>query len=124
MKMRESKGLKATASVLLAVFLSALAVGLSGLYTLLVYYRVMDADGFRNSYVIASRMSYDIDEVVRCYQYEVMEEQGIPLSSYQQKEVGGSAFPLSKRRRQQFPVGDSGRKRPGAEEQPDHGDSP
>ena len=40
MKMRESKGLKATASVLLAVFLSALAVGLSGLYTLLVYYRV------------------------------------------------------------------------------------
>ena len=80
MKMRESKGLKATASVLLAVFLSALAVGLSGLYTLLVYYRVMDADGFRNSYVIASRMNYDIDEVVRCYQYEVMEEQGIPIS--------------------------------------------
>lgn len=87
MKMRESKGLKATASVLLAVFLSALAVGLSGLYTLLVYYRVMDADGFRNSYVIASRMSYDIDEVVRCYQYEVMEEQGIPLSSYQQRRL-------------------------------------
>lgn len=87
MKMRESKGLKATASVLLAVFLSALAVGLSGLYTLLVYYRVMDADGFRNSYVIASRMNYDIDEVVRCYQYEVMEEQGIPLSSYQQRRL-------------------------------------
>ena len=32
-------------------------------------------------------MSYDIDEVVRCYQYEVMEEQGIPLSSYQQRRL-------------------------------------